>query len=194
MKNIVKRLPNAITLSRIVLTVVINFYIINYSFSIKIPILLTLLILITDFVDGKIARHYKCTSHLGAILDVVADLFYIVVSYLVLYNFNPVPLWFLFVIIFKFTEFVITSFFINKYSNKESIFVFDVIGRSVAIVFYFIPILTYISFHFSNGVYSFVVNIFIFIITGLSLISSIYRIWNCIEVFKERINMLFIEE
>jgi CDP-diacylglycerol--glycerol-3-phosphate 3-phosphatidyltransferase len=156
--------------------------------------LFSLLIFATDFIDGKVARNCGWTSNTGAILDVVADLFYIVVSYILIYNLNIVPLWFLFVIIFKFIEFIITSFFLNKYSYRESIFVFDFVGRFVVIIFYVIPILSYISFHVSKGVYWFVINILIFIVAGMSLISSMYRIWNCVETFKNRINMLPIDK
>lgn len=184
MNILMKSLPNSITLLRIILVCIANLYIFNNFSSMIVPIMLASLIYITDYFDGKIARFYGCTSKLGAVLDVIADLFYIVVSYIVLYKFNLLPLWFLFIIIAKFMEFIITSFFLKKSNDRKIIFVFDIIGKFVAVIFYIIPIFTYISFHMWNHIYFFIVHIFIFIIAFLATISSIHRIKNCISLYK----------
>jgi CDP-diacylglycerol--glycerol-3-phosphate 3-phosphatidyltransferase len=177
-----------------VLVIIINIYIIKYHGEIIVPILIAALIFISDFVDGRLARYFSSVSHLGAILDVTADFLYIAVSYIVVHSLNIVPLWFLFVIMFKFIEFIVTSFFLRKYSNRESVFVFDFIGRAVSIIFYVIPISAYVLFCLFHGKYYFAYDIFIFIVTAMSLISSIYRINNCVYAYRNKFKALYMEE
>lgn len=179
-----KKLPNMITLLRVVLSLFLNFYIVAHYGSILIPIIISFIIFLTDFLDGKIARINRSVSNVGAVLDVVADLFYIVVSYIVLYTFHILSLWFLFIIIFKFVEFVITSYFIKKISNQKSIFVFDFVGRYVAVIFYIIPLVSYVSFQFLQTKYLSLINALLYIITFIVFVSSSYRIGNCIKGFK----------
>ena len=180
--RLMKELPNMLTLLRVVLTCLLNFYILNCFGNLPIPMVIFLLIFLTDFLDGKIARFYGNTSLFGAVFDVVADLFYMVTSYIVLCSFHVLPLWFLFIMLFKFIEFVFTSFFLKKLCNGKSIFVFDFIGRFTAVLFYIIPILVYASFQLSQLLYFFTIHIFIYIITFMVFVSSSYRLWNCVEL------------
>ncbi|AAK79983.1 CDP-alcohol phosphatidyltransferase family protein, partial [Clostridium acetobutylicum] len=83
MKLLIKNLSNALTLLRVMLTLFLNYYTINYFSKVLIPVVLTFFIFLTDILDGKLARLFKITSPLGAFFDVVADLFYIVLSYIV---------------------------------------------------------------------------------------------------------------
>ncbi|MBZ4646013.1 MAG: CDP-alcohol phosphatidyltransferase [Clostridia bacterium] len=181
---LMKQLPNMITLLRVVLSCLLSFYILSRFGSMLIPIIIILVIFLTDFLDGKIARLYGNTSHFGAAFDVLADLFYIVAIYIVLYYYHVLPLWFLFIILFKFIEFVVTSLFLKKISSGKSIFVFDFIGRLVAVLFYIIPIMAYVSFMFSQPIYFFTVHVFIYIITFMALVSSLYRLWKWVKVLK----------
>lgn len=48
--------------------------------------ILTVLIYFTDVVDGVYARHFKCATFLGALLDSVADKLFTIVSFIVLYK------------------------------------------------------------------------------------------------------------
>ncbi|ADZ21075.1 CDP-diacylglycerol--glycerol-3-phosphate 3-phosphatidyltransferase [Clostridium acetobutylicum] len=180
MKLLIKNLSNALTLLRVMLTLFLNYYTINYFSKVLIPVVLTFFIFLTDILDGKLARLFKITSPLGAFFDVVADLFYIVLSYIVLLSFNLLPIWFLIVIILKFVEFVITSFFLRDIS-KEMIFFSDLLGRIIVIIFYVLPIATYISVMFSQFLYLFIIHIFLYIICFMAFVSSALRIKRCIH-------------
>jgi len=182
MVRLIKELPNMLTLLRVVLSCLLNFYILNQFGSLPIPIVIFLLIVLTDFLDGKIARFYGNTSLFGAVFDIVADLFYMVTSYIVLCSFHVLPLWFLFIMLFKFIEFVVTSFFLKEPCSGKSIFVFDFIGRFTAVLFYIIPILAYASFQLSQLLYFFTIHIFLYIITFMVFVSSFQRLWNCVEL------------
>jgi phosphatidylglycerophosphate synthase len=180
--RLMKLIPNMLTLLRVVLACLLNFYILYHFGSLPIPIIIFLLIFITDFLDGKIARLYGNTSHFGAIFDILADLFYIVAFYIVLCSFHVLPLWFFFIALFKFIEFVATSFFIKKLCSENSIFVFDFIGRCAAVFFYIVPILAYASFQLSQVLYFFIIHILIYFITFMVFVSSSYRLRNCAKI------------
>lgn len=185
MAKLIKKLPNIITLLRVALLLFLNFYIVNHFGSMLIPIIISVIIFLTDFMDGKIARMNGSVSNVGAVFDVIADLFYIVLSYIVLlYSFHILPLWFLVIILFKFVDFTVTSYFIEKISNKISIFIFDFLGRFVAVIFYIIPVVSYISFHLSKTEYLSIINLIMYITTFFVFASSSYRIGICINRFK----------
>lgn len=179
MARLIKMLPNMLTLLRVVLACLLNLYILNRFGSLPIPVIIFMLIFLTDFLDGKIARLYGNTSHFGAVFDILADLFCIIASYIVLCSFHVLPLWFLFIMLFKFMEFVATSFFLKKLYSGKSIFVFDFIGRFAAALFYVIPILGYVSYQLSQPLYFFTSHIFVYIITFMVFVSSSYRLWKC---------------
>lgn len=170
-------LPDILTISRICLTIAYNLYIIQNYGSVMLPVLFSIIIFITDFLDGKIARFYGITTKYGAILDVVADLFYIVLSYIVLCIYQISPIWFLLIILYKFIEFVITSSLSIK--SSKDIFIFDFLGRVSAIIFYILPITIYISYFYCKGWYFILINCITVIITVFVVISSINRIYIC---------------
>jgi CDP-diacylglycerol--glycerol-3-phosphate 3-phosphatidyltransferase len=84
MAGFVKMLPNTLTLLRVLLTCLLNFVIINHFESWTLITVIFMVIFLTDLLDGKIARLCGNTSHFGAVIDILADLFYVVMSYMVL--------------------------------------------------------------------------------------------------------------
>lgn len=159
----------------------VNYYILTHFDRIMIPFLIFGLIFFTDYLDGKIARRYGAVSPGEAVFDLVADFFFIFLSYLVLQVFRIIPFWFVCVVCGKFAEFILTSFFLKKSgtSSGNQVFVFDFLGRFVAAVFYLFPMLSYISHQSSPAVYTFCVNTLAYIILFFALFSSVYRIGKC---------------
>lgn len=70
-KDIIKKIPNYLTISRIILIPIIIILFLLKSY--KLVIFLTIIGSLTDLLDGKIARHYNVTTKLGANLDTIAD-------------------------------------------------------------------------------------------------------------------------
>lgn len=184
MRMIIKNLPNMITLLRIMLSCLLNIYIIKNFGNITIPIIITMIIFLTDFADGKAARYYGSFTKFGAVFDVAADLFYITASYLTLYFYRVLPIWFLFIILYKFLEFIVTSHFIKRQNSIKTSFVFDPIGRLVAVIFYVIPILSYISYHVAQSIYSFTINKLFYVILVFALTSTSSRLWSCAKIIR----------
>lgn len=71
MKNIVKNIPNILTICRIALIPFIIYF--SFMNNIKLTIILILIAEITDFLDGLIARNFHLVSPIGAKLDTIAD-------------------------------------------------------------------------------------------------------------------------
>ncbi len=183
MPKYIKQIPNMITLLRVVLSCLINIYICYNFGKILIPVVVTLVIFLTDFIDGKIARHMNITTRFGGIFDTITDLFYIIITYYVLYLYQVLPLWFLFVIFFKFAEFIITSAILNKSKKSGSSLVFDYVGRLAAVNFYVIPIFSYVTYHINSSIFSHI-NILLYIVVTLVFISTTYRIYCCTKSVK----------
>ena len=140
-----KILINVLTLSRIPITIMFNFSLFYEKNKLLICSLLFLIIALTDFFDGKLARHYKVTSKFGSILDVGTDFFFIFTASYLLYTRGLLPVGIVIVIVVKFAEFCFTSYLINKKSNLDKTLFFDKTGRFVAIILYSLPMFALIS-------------------------------------------------
>ena len=167
-----RRLPNLITLLRVVLTCLITGCLLIDREGVSVPLVLSLLVFSSDFADGRIARMVGSTSRFGAIFDACADLFYIAAMYLTLVYLNIALLWFLAVIALKFTEFAATSYVLKRYSRTRPIFVFDRIGRITALLFYGTPLLLFLSFNISPRVYDLASGPVLLVITAIALAST----------------------
>lgn len=184
MKKIIKFIPNTITITRIIMTFVFTYLLIEqFVFKqgkfIELTAAFTL-ICISDLIDGKIARAMGTNSVFGAKLDVFADLLFIVLSYAVLINLKILPLWFFSFISFKFMEFVLTSKIIKFQSkSSNSPFVFDRVGKTVSAAFFVIPgiacIFKWAAIYNSADL----INSLLYITFGAGLYSTFTRIKSC---------------
>lgn len=87
-----KKLPNILTISRIVIIpiFILSFYIDdNYKIW---PAILFILASVTDFFDGYLSRKWGSTSKLGTLLDPTADKMIVVTALVMLIHFNAAHL------------------------------------------------------------------------------------------------------
>ena len=82
-------IPNIISGLRILFVPVfaMNMIFHNYEFALYIFILMGL----SDYLDGALARYFKCVTQLGTYLDAIADKIMINVAFLILYNIDILP-------------------------------------------------------------------------------------------------------
>ena len=112
MKKIIKYIPNIITLIRIILIPFILYFVINDNMITAISLIT--IASISDFLDGRIARHFNLVSDLGAKLDIVADKLFagiLIISLIVKYK--------LFIICLI-GELLITIINITSYLKKQN--------------------------------------------------------------------------
>jgi CDP-diacylglycerol--glycerol-3-phosphate 3-phosphatidyltransferase len=103
-----KNLPNLLSLSRLVATVlVVAFVLINQPWSFLVATVLFLLASVTDFFDGYLARRFHVASSLGVFLDLTADKIFVAAILISLVQINLVPAWIVIIIVAR--EFLVTG-------------------------------------------------------------------------------------
>ncbi|URZ03664.1 CDP-alcohol phosphatidyltransferase family protein [Clostridium felsineum] len=191
MNRVIKIVPNSLTLFRIIMAFIFMYFIIMHfqynNLGIEEIIIVFLAICFSDLLDGKIARKMEVTSEIGAKLDVVADLLYIVTSYITLIVFKIMPIWFLLFVFFKFFEFIITSNLIRGLNNSDNFFIFDPIGRVVSAIFFIIPGMFCVSMFVDAYIIKRFVNYFLYVVMVFGFFSSYLRIKNVYMLIKKRI-------
>ena len=101
-------LPNKLTISRMILTVIFLFFLFGHGAIYKVLAFFTFLIAaITDFLDGYIAKKYNQISDFGKLMDPIADKILTISAFLAFVEMGFVPAWMVVVIIFR--EFVVTG-------------------------------------------------------------------------------------
>ncbi len=89
-------MPNALTILRLVLSFPLS-YMIYKDKNITIILVLFIIILISDFLDGYIARKYNKVTNFGKLIDPVADrTFVLLVTFALIFN-KKLPLYSLFI-------------------------------------------------------------------------------------------------
>ena len=96
-------------------------------------------IALSDLMDGWISRKFDCQSGIGAILDVSADSFFILLALIVSNYYGFVPIWFTIIVILKLVDFILSSMIFSTGGKRH--FIFDFLGRFTAVGFYLLPIL-----------------------------------------------------
>lgn len=100
--------PNALTITRIVLTpVVLAAYMLNFPAHFLVATILYFIAGMTDFFDGKIARNKNLITNFGKFADPLADKMLTTAVYLALISNGYCNIWILFIILFR--EFGISS-------------------------------------------------------------------------------------
>lgn len=139
------------------------------------------LIGLSDFYDGKLARKFHVQSEAGATLDVLADSFFIFSTCFVLYQQRELALWVIIMMFLKLIEFYVTSKFLQK-SECSGGFLFDKLGKSLAVLFYLLPILTIAMKLYLPPVFAFEIRKYLYLMMlFVAILSSTGRIKRCIE-------------
>jgi len=178
MKILKLLLINAITFLRVVISCIVAFALISNFNGVIVIVALFILTYVTDFLDGLIARKYSLSTKFGAIFDVGADLFFIVLLYSTLIKIGYLPNYILLIVILKFAEFCFTSIILTKsrYCCK-TIFVFDKVGKLAVGMFFGLPLIAYLS-NLANwkDTYHIGLNCYLVIMILLACVSTTYRL------------------
>ncbi|HML04444.1 MAG TPA: CDP-alcohol phosphatidyltransferase family protein [Methanobacterium sp.] len=149
--------PTGITLSRVILAIVFLYLLIN---NLKIlAIAIFLLAIISDALDGYIARKLGISSDSGAYLDIIADFFLVLISFLAFIISGIYPYWLLLLIILVFLQFILTS--------KFNVLIYDPVGKYYGAFLFAIILITLVS----PNIYYNILLIIIVLFTIISLIS-----------------------
>lgn len=165
---------NILSLTRIPISIIFCLILLHNNYSLSVIFILYFLVVISDFIDGKLARKYHLQSSLGAKIDVLSDFFFMLTSYYTLIVIKVFPMWVIFLIIYKFIEFILTS----KFYHNKNVFYYDKLGRGVAVLYYALPIIGVIIHAILPQKCLEVVNLLFILVLLLSLTSTLIRIIN----------------
>ena len=94
-----KDIPNLISVLRILLTIPIVWLLFEHEFS--YALILFAVAGISDGIDGFLAKRFGWQSHLGGLLDPLADKALLMSSFLVLGGLGLIPVWLVMLVIFR---------------------------------------------------------------------------------------------
>jgi len=92
-------LPNLISFARILLTLPIVWLLYEREFS--YALILFAVAGFSDGLDGFLAKHFHWQSHLGGLLDPLADKALLMSSFLVLGGLGLIPIWLVILVVFR---------------------------------------------------------------------------------------------
>jgi len=127
--------PTGISASRIVLSILFLYLLINEAKVLAISIFL--LAILTDAFDGYSARKLGVSSDWGAYLDIVADFILVLIAFLTFIIIGIYPYWLLFLIILVFLQFILTS--------RLKVLIYDPIGKYYGAFLFAIILITLVS-------------------------------------------------
>ena len=90
-------IANLITIIRLILIIPLAIILYNNGIQNLFPAFIFIFIILTDFLDGYVARKYKQITSFGKILDPIVDKLLIVVVTIILIIKNIIPLYSLFI-------------------------------------------------------------------------------------------------
>lgn len=93
----IKRIPNILSILRIILIPLVAWLILSDYFL--YALITTLFIAISDFLDGFIARIFNAQSEIGSYLDAIADKAFIISAYMLIGTQNLLPTFLIIIVI-----------------------------------------------------------------------------------------------
>lgn len=96
---------------------------------------------LSDFVDGKLARHLDATSLLGSKLDTVGDILYYIALAKILFVQHQIPIWFYIWIGATVVLFIIAAS-ISKYKFGKFYFIHSFFGKILGVSIFALPFIS----------------------------------------------------
>ena len=139
-------LPNRLTVSRLVVTVIFVAVVsVNFPYHNTLALLLFILAAITDYFDGEIARRYALITDFGKLMDPLVDKIMTAAAFICLVPLKAVPAWVVIIVIIR--EYLITGLRLLAVS-KGRVLAADRIGKhktswQIATVIFFLVLLSF---------------------------------------------------
>ncbi|MBB5196735.1 CDP-alcohol phosphatidyltransferase family protein [Anaerocolumna cellulosilytica] len=148
-------------------------------------VLLYIVLCLSDFFDGKIARRFGLETRFGALFDLFADFFFVISMHIVIMLRTQIPVWFLIVILDRFFNFILTSKMETDYKAQKFRPKFDKLGRYLAVLLYILPFIIFVDYCFLHSDLK-ITYLLMYTITGVSVFTSCLRIWAIKSVLTEK--------
>lgn len=130
-------LANIITITRLLLIIPFGILLYNKGIQNLVPACLFTFIIITDFLDGYVARKYKQVTKFGKLLDPFVDKSLIVVTTIILIIKNIIPIYSLYIFI---RDIIIWILALTMMKKKKIVLAADIYGKTKTVL-HFLAIL-----------------------------------------------------
>lgn len=130
-------LANIITITRLLLIIPFGILLYNKGIQNLVPACLFTFIIITDFLDGYVARKYKQVTKFGKLLDPFVDKSLIVVTTIILIIKNIIPIYSLYIFI---RDIIIWILALTIMKKKKIVLAADIYGKTKTVL-HFLAIL-----------------------------------------------------
>lgn len=130
-------LANIITITRLLLIIPFGILLYNKGIQNLVPACLFTFIIITDFLDGYVARKYKQVTKFGKLLDPFVDKLLIVVTTIILIIKNIIPIYSLYIFI---RDIIIWILALTMMKKKKMVLAADIYGKTKTVL-HFLAIL-----------------------------------------------------
>lgn len=130
-------LANIITITRLLLIIPFGILLYNKGIQNLVPACLFAFIIITDFLDGYVARKYKQVTKFGKLLDPFVDKLLIVVTTIILIIKNIIPIYSLYIFI---RDIIIWILALTMMKKKKIVLAADIYGKAKTVL-HFLAIL-----------------------------------------------------
>lgn len=130
-------LANIITITRLLLIIPFGILLYNKEIQNLVPACLFTFIIITDFLDGYVARKYKQVTKFGKLLDPFVDKLLIVVTTIILIIKNIIPIYSLYIFI---RDIIIWILALTMMKKKKIVLAADIYGKTKTVL-HFLAIL-----------------------------------------------------
>ena len=130
-------LANIITITRLLLIIPFGILLYNKGIQNLVPACLFTFIIITDFLDGYVARKYKQVTKFGKLLDPFVDKLLIVVTTIILIIKNIIPIYSLYIFI---RDIIIWILALTIKKKKKIVLAADIYGKTKTVL-HFLAIL-----------------------------------------------------
>ena len=127
-------LANIITIIRLLLIIPLSVLLYNKGIQNIIPACLFVFIILTDFLDGYVARKYKQVTKFGKLIDPIVDKLLIVVATVLLIIKNIIPVYSLFIFI---RDIVIWTSALIIMKKKKIILSSNIYGKTKTVLHFF---------------------------------------------------------
>lgn len=130
-------LANIITITRLLLIIPFGILLYNKGIQNLVPACLFVFIILTDFLDGYVARKYKQVTKFGKLLDPFVDKLLIVVTTIILIIKNIIPIYSLYIFI---RDIIIWILALTMMKKKKIVLAADIYGKTKTVL-HFLAIL-----------------------------------------------------
>lgn len=130
-------LANIITITRLLLIIPFGILLYNKGIQNLVPACLFTFIIITDFLDGYVARKYKQVTKFGKLLDPFVDKLLIVVTTIILIIKNIIPIYSLYIFI---RDIIIWILALTMMKKNKIVLAADIYGKTKTVL-HFLAIL-----------------------------------------------------